>query len=205
MINSAKELAPFFCKDQNTFLRDLIPTRSELSNKLDAAVRNAGKEQRQRLRVLLDFDGAITIQSSHLPSETSAYQEPDIVVVLDTEPTLKDNVFLHHKTTEREVYNSARQRTGLGPLTSPLIPGAPFDVILYNEDNQVMETSIANIAIEKENKETGQLEWITPPTSVGLLCGTMRRKLLETGAIREGILTLDDLKTAVQEEASKLD
>ncbi|KAF9311450.1 hypothetical protein BG003_007373 [Podila horticola] len=163
MIESAKELAPFFCSDPETFLRDLIPTRSELTNKLNVAVKNAGKDQRQRLRLLLDFDGAVTIQSSHLPCETKAFQDGSIVVVLDTEATPKDNVFLHHKTTEREVYNEARNRA------------------------------------ETENEETGELEWITPRASTGLLRGTMRRKLLESGEIREGIVTLNDLKKAVMD------
>lgn len=44
---------------------------------------------------------------------------------------------------------------------------APFDVLLYNEDNQIMETTIANIAIEVENPETGKLEWVTPPATSG--------------------------------------
>ncbi|KAF8930963.1 hypothetical protein BGZ52_000265 [Haplosporangium bisporale] len=196
MIESAKELALFFSSDPETFLRDLIPTRSELTNKLEAAVNNAGKGQRQRLRLLLDFDGAITIQSSHLPSETN-FGDGSIVVVLDTEATPKDNVFLQHKTTEREVYNQARTRAGLGPFTATVSPDTPFDVILYNEDKEVMETSVANIAVETENKETGKLEWITPPVSSGLLRGTMRRKLLESGEIREGVVTLNDLKKAV--------
>lgn len=50
MIESAKELALFFSNDPETFLRDLIPTRSELTNKLEAAVKNAGKDQRQRVK-----------------------------------------------------------------------------------------------------------------------------------------------------------
>lgn len=103
-------------------------------------------------------------------------------------------MFLHHKTTEREVYNQARTRAGkkdeilprwyernklssvafvryvgLGPLTATASPDTPFDVILYNEDKEVMETTIANIAVETENEETGELEWITPRSSSGML------------------------------------
>ncbi|KAF9941793.1 hypothetical protein BGZ67_003883 [Mortierella alpina] len=200
MINSAKELAPFFASKPNVFLRDLIPTRSEISDKLDAAIKNAGKNSRQRLRVLLDFDGAISIQASHLPSETKDFKDSSILVVLDTTPTSKDNVFLRHKTTEREVYNDARTRLGLGPIGAPSDPDVPFDVILFNEDLEIMEATIANIAVEVENKETGALEWTTPPASSGLLCGTMRRKLLEGGELRERVITVDDLRKAAQDK-----
>ncbi|KAG0055606.1 hypothetical protein BGZ83_008040 [Gryganskiella cystojenkinii] len=227
MISSAKTLAPFFANDQELFLRELIPTRSELSNKLDSAIKNVGKDKRQRLRVLLDFDGAVTIQSSQLSSETKSFSDIPIVVVLDTQPTSKDNIYLQHKTTEREVYNAARKRLGikklladmlllcnalltvscyfslctdLGPITAPIDASTPFDVILYNEENQIMEASIANIAIELENPATSKLEWITPPASSGLLCGTMRRKLLEEGKIHERVITVDELKEAARQE-----
>lgn len=39
-------------------------------------------------------------------------QDSSIIVVLDKQPTHKGNPFLLHKTTEREVYNEARQRNG---------------------------------------------------------------------------------------------
>ncbi|KAF9352449.1 hypothetical protein BGX34_012158, partial [Mortierella sp. NVP85] len=152
MIESAKALAPF-ANDQEKFLSELIPTPSEISTKLDAAIANAGKNARQRLRVLLDFDGAITIQSSQLPRETDSFE--------DNHPTPKNNPFLLHKTTEREVYNEARKRNGAPQSNSE----EPFDVILYNEDNEIMEATIANIAIEVPNPESGNLEWITPPVS----------------------------------------
>ncbi|KAG0283037.1 hypothetical protein BGZ96_012593 [Linnemannia gamsii] len=199
MIASAKELAVFFSNNQEAFLQDLIPTRSEISDKLEAAVKNAGKNTRQRLRLLLDFDGAITIQSSHLPSETKGFQNSSILVVLDKQATHSDNMFLKHKTTEREVYNDARTRLGLGPVGAPMGDNVPFDVIMYNEDDEVMEATIANVAIEVKNPESGVLEWITPPLSSGLLNGTMRRKLLESGELKERVITVPDLKKAASE------
>ncbi|GJJ73005.1 hypothetical protein EMPS_05363 [Entomortierella parvispora] len=197
MLSSAKELAPSYALDKEKFLQELIPTPSELSHKLEGAINNGGKDKRQRLRVLLDFEGDVTIQSSQLPSETKSFAvDGPIIVVLDSEPTLKDNIWLYHKTTQREVYNAARTRQGLGPVGAPVEANAPFDVLMYNEDNEIMETSIANIAIEVENPETGKLEWVTPPAASGLLCGTMRRKLLEEGKIHERVITVEELKRA---------
>ncbi|ORZ08469.1 aminotransferase [Lobosporangium transversale] len=199
MINSAKALGEFFATDPEKFLRDLIPTHSEISNKLDVAIKNLGRNIRQRIRVLLDFDGAISIQSSQLLSETNDFSDSSIIVVLDTEATNSDNPFLHHKTTERAVYNDARDRLKLGPIGPPGTTSGPYDVILYNQNNEIMETSIANIAVEIVDPESGKLEWITPPLSSGLLCGTMRRYLLEKGELREGIIKVDDLKKAALE------
>ncbi|KAF9584473.1 hypothetical protein BGW38_006343 [Lunasporangiospora selenospora] len=204
MINSAKELAAFLASDQEKFLQDLIPTRSELAYKLEGAIRNAGIEKRQRLRVLLDFDGAVSIQSSHLPSEIGKLSDSTILVLLDTMPINKNNVFLHHKTTERETYNEARKRAGLGPPGGPAEPNVPYDVIMYNEDGEVTEGTIFNLAVELMNEDTGKLEWITPPESSGLLRGTYRRKLLEEGAIQEGVITLEDLKKAVMQDKRKI-
>ncbi|KAF9114400.1 hypothetical protein BGX27_010949 [Mortierella sp. AM989] len=199
MISSAKTLAPFFSDDQEKFLRDLIPTPSELTNKLEAAVKNSGKNTRQRLRVLLAFDGAVMIQSSQLPSETSNFADSSLMVVLDTKPTPKDNMFLQHKTTERSAYNDARDRRGLGPIGAPRSQDEAFDVIMYNENNEITETSVANVAIEVESPDSGKLEWVTPPLSSGLLAGTMRRELLEKGDLREQVIKLDDLKKAVED------
>ncbi|KAF9349274.1 hypothetical protein BGX26_012408 [Mortierella sp. AD094] len=199
MISSAKTLASFFADDQEKFLRDLIPIPSELTTKLEAAVKNSGNNTRQRLRVLLAFDGAVMIQSSQLPSETNNLADSSIVVVLDTEPISKDNMFLRHKTTERTVYNDARSRRGLGPIGAPQGQDEPFDVIMYNEDDEITETTIANIAIEVESPDSGKLEWITPPLSSGLLAGTMRSELLEKGGLRERVITRSDLKKAIQD------
>lgn len=63
---------------------------------------------------------------------------------------------------------SIKQQLGLGPVGAPMGDNVPFDVIMYNEEGEVMEATIANVAIEVENPETGALEWITPPLSSGI-------------------------------------
>ncbi|KAF9970440.1 hypothetical protein BGZ73_006854 [Actinomortierella ambigua] len=196
MIKSAEELAPFFAPKPTLFLQDLIPTRSEITTKLETAIHRAGKDNRQRLRVLLDFEGAITIQSSRLPSETSSFSETPKVIVLDSVSVPRDNIFLRYKTTQRAVYDEARERAKVPPVGTPSTdPNSPFDVLLFNEDNEITETTIANIAIETQDGV-----WITPPMSSGLLAGTMRRKLLEEGKLKEQVIMVDDLRKAVQNQ-----
>jgi branched-subunit amino acid aminotransferase/4-amino-4-deoxychorismate lyase len=74
---------------------------------------------------------------------------------MDTEPTI-DSVFLRHKTTQRALYTAARERMKDGV----------FDVVLWNNDHQVTETSIANLAIGSRMSDGGYM-WKTP----SLVCG----------------------------------
>jgi para-aminobenzoate synthetase/4-amino-4-deoxychorismate lyase len=61
------------------------------------------------------------------------------------------------------------------------------DVLLWNEDGEVTESTIANLVVEIDG------ELITPSLSSGLLPGTMRARLLRDGRIREGVVRRDDL------------
>ena len=68
--------------------------------------------------------------------------------------------------------------------------GRGFDVLLWNEAREATELSRGNVVAEMDG-----LLW-TPPVSCGLLAGTLRGELLESGVIRQRILTLDDLSRA---------
>ncbi|BCA78733.1 chorismate-binding protein [Desulfuromonas sp. AOP6] len=84
---------------------------------------------------------------------------------------------LYHKTTQRRLYDEARQAC----------PDCD-DVILWNERGEVTETTIANLVVERED---GRL--ITPTLDCGLLPGTFRATLLAQGTIEEGIVPLEEL------------
>ena len=83
------------------------------------------------------------------------------------------NPFLYHKTTIREAK-----------------PKDYFDIIGINERGEITEGTYTNVAIEKDGK------LYTPPISSGLLGGTYREKLIETGRMEEKILHPDDLEQA---------
>jgi para-aminobenzoate synthetase/4-amino-4-deoxychorismate lyase len=89
--------------------------------------------------------------------------------------------FLYHKTTHRPLYDEERRRAFEDGLD---------DVIFLNERDEITEGTITNVFVEI----SGIL--YTPPVTSGLLPGTLRRHLLDTGRCRERILTLDDLKRA---------
>lgn len=91
----------------------------------------------------------------------------------------KDNPFLYHKTTHRNMYQAFQAS----------FPGY-FDVLLFNEKKELTEFTNGNLVLEMNN------EYVTPPVHNGLLPGTFREELLITKQIVEKTVTLDDLHQA---------
>lgn len=128
-----------------------------------------------RVRLLVSRDGNSEIQVFPIES----VDDRPLKVALAKEMTHSQNFFLYHKTTHRTVYEKAQ---------------ADFseydDVILWNEKGEVTEGCMANVIIRKE----GRL--ITPAIHCGLLAGTFRDHLLQSGEVEEGIISLADLRDA---------
>jgi len=119
----------------------------------------------QRVRVLLDQRGKLGVES--VPYDPSENARP-LKASLAREPVDSRNLFLFHKTTQRAVYESARK--GFEEID---------DVLLYNEEGDLTEFTIGNLVVELD----GQL--YTPPISCGVLAGTFRAHLIETGQVLE--------------------
>ena len=130
----------------------------------------------QRVRLLVDRKG--NMRSEHIP-----YQKMDqtLKATLADRPVNSTNVFLFHKTTERSVYEKARQ-------SHPDVD----DVLLYNEDGDLTEFTIGNLVVERN----GQL--LTPPIACGVLAGTFRAHLVETGTVRERAVPVRQLKACTR-------
>jgi para-aminobenzoate synthetase/4-amino-4-deoxychorismate lyase len=127
-----------------------------------------------RVRLLIDSDGRPEIQADPLRQvETSR----PVRIMLAREPVNSADIFLYHKTTYRKIYEEARQSCS-----------ACDDVLLWNEREEITESSIANVVV-KINEDL-----FTPPLDSGLLAGTFRKWLLDTGQIRERILKVRDLE-----------
>jgi para-aminobenzoate synthetase/4-amino-4-deoxychorismate lyase len=101
-------------------------------------------------------------------------------VMLAQSPIDSRNVFLFHKTTRREVYEEHRQA----------LPEGVYDSLLWNTQGEVTEFTSANIVAEIDG-----VRW-TPPRRSGLLGGTFRAELLETGEIQERVLTIAEVSAA---------
>ena len=91
----------------------------------------------------------------------------------------KNDAMLYHKTTAREIYDEAkasRQDTD--------------DVILFNRDGLVTESTIANIVVRMDDR------LLTPKISAGLLAGTFREELVVRGEIIPADITVEMLEQA---------
>jgi 4-amino-4-deoxychorismate lyase len=154
-----------------------------------------------QIRLLVNSDGEVEVQHtplSELPPLCNISDKADtskpLIVALDAQPTESQSPYVLNKTTQRDLYNTARDR-----LKCDFHAGEigreenTFDVLLFNQNGEITETSIANIAIEKEPGV-----WITPKVECGLLPGVFRRHLLETGQVQEGIIHVDELKSQVR-------
>lgn len=125
-----------------------------------------------RVRLRVSRQGGIRCEATRLEPAALRFGE----VVLAREPIDRRDVFLYHKTTRRRVYEEAvRSSPGYG------------DVLLFNEDGEVTETTIANLAVAIEG-----VLW-TPPVRCGVLPGTQRAWLLDQGRLRERVLRVQDV------------
>jgi len=129
----------------------------------------------QRIRLLLSRDGIMTLQAYPF----AVQDEPLRRVAFSREPIDPENALLYHKTTCREIYNTAKEP----------FPDAD-DVILWNIRGEVTESTIANVVARIDGK------LVTPPVSCGLLPGTMRAALLKQGEVSERIISCNDLQGA---------
>ncbi|HUD27647.1 MAG TPA: aminodeoxychorismate synthase component I [Novosphingobium sp.] len=144
------------------------------------AVRNAiqalcfDADAAAKLRLVVGRTGAFALELAALPADLP---QPATVAVLRL-PVDEGDWRLRHKTSDRGFYDR-----GLA-----LAKGAGADeAILLRDDGRVTEGCFTNLFVERD----GQL--LTPPASLGLLPGILRRSLLESGRAVEADLTLDDL------------
>ena len=134
-----------------------------------------------RVRLLLDENGATTVTATPI-----TLPGPDDVMrfVISDQAVDSSNPFYFHKTTNRQLYDEELARLQ--------VQSDCDEVVFVNERGELTEGSRTNLFIEHD----GIL--LTPPLSCGLLDGTLRRELLESGerTVREEVLRPRDLDLA---------
>ncbi|WP_051978358.1 aminodeoxychorismate synthase component I [Edaphobacter aggregans] len=132
---------------------------------------------RHSIRLLLDSTGDITLTRAPLSEDP-----PTLSVRISPHRTSSTDLFLRHKTTRRDLYNTelARARAeGFG------------EVLFLNEHGELTEGAISTLFVRLNEK------LLTPPLAAGALPGILRAHILATDpTAQEHTLTLADLARA---------
>lgn len=128
-----------------------------------------------RVRLSVSRGGAIALEAAPLPPPLPE-PAPCIALPMPVDP---GDWRLRHKTSDRGFYGEA--------LALAHEAGAA-EALLVDPRGRVTEGSFTCVFVERD----GVL--LTPPLTLGLLPGVLRRSLIETGRAREAELTLEDLE-----------
>ena len=146
--------------------------RAAVATRLEGALTG---DAAQRVRVLVDRSGSTTTDSG--PLDGSMRTTPgggDVVrLTVDAEHIASSNVFRFHKTTQAGAARAVAMENG-----------APDDVILVNERDEIAETTVRNVALRFDDR------WLTPTLDSGCLPGVMRAVLLDAGVVEEAVIPL---------------
>lgn len=140
------------------------------------ALAQAHPHGRLRVRLLCAANGSVRIDSTPAGPPEQGIRR----VRIASAPVSRAEPFLYHKTTRRSVYDAHMSRCA----------GSAFDVLLWNDAGELTEFTRGNLVLDIGGQR------VTPPVSSGLLDGTLRRELVESGALTEQVLTRDDLARA---------
>jgi para-aminobenzoate synthetase/4-amino-4-deoxychorismate lyase len=119
-----------------------------------------------RVRLLLDYAGRFRCETAPLTHPPARLR-----VALAERAVDRNSIWLHHKTTRREIYAAAAERR----------PDCD-DVLLWNLAGELTEATRFNVVVERRG------EAVTPPLSSGLLAGVERAALLSEGSVREAVV-----------------
>ena len=149
-------------------------------------IRNAIAEHIAGLRRNTRYKVRMTINQAGHPTVTCSPISREKVntrrLCISSHPIDADNVFFHHKTTNRSLYEREYARA---------LEAGYSEVLFFNQEGLLTEASRHNVFVQI-NKRV-----FTPPLQNGLLAGIYRGLLLDRCPyIREREMTRDDLEKA---------
>lgn len=151
---------------------DFVLNRSTVIEQLTCAIENRSAPTRGR--VLLSSEGDVRVQVTN----AGPTGQP-LVLAVASSPIDSTDLYLQYKTTNRATYNRFRAER----------PDAD-DVILWNERNELTEACLGNLCLKFG------IHWFTPDLRSGLLAGTYRQHLINTGQIKPKVLPLQAIYDA---------
>ena len=135
---------------------------------------NVSDKQDHKVRVLVSNNGEVHIESYKLKKNPEKY-----FAGIAEKPVDNSDIFLYHKTTNRDAYERALINFKKG-----------HDLLFYNHKGELTESSTANIVC----KIDGVL--FTPPVECGLLSGVYRNFLLQKKQVKEKKIHIKELRQA---------
>ena len=141
----------------------------KLRQKIEEECQVCDDNQDYRLRIITSKSGEMELSRQILSPLSPSFCKAKLCL---QEADLQQ-AFTYFKTTHRPHLSLGKQES-----------------IYHNAAGELLETSIGNLVL----KIAGKL--YTPPTSLGILPGIYRQHLLETGQVKEKIMTLEDLNQA---------
>lgn len=140
------------------------------------AIDALGGDMPLRCRLTLGAAGDVEITTAALPEAAAQWS-----VRIAPERLHSEDALLRHKTTRREVYD--RWRADL--------PDGVQEWLFLNERDELCEGTICNVVLTMSDGTR-----LTPALTSGCLPGVYRQSLLNAGAVRETVLTVNDLRSA---------
>lgn len=129
-----------------------------------------GATTAKRIKLLLNSQGEFSGEVKDFLQTDKVFQ-----ACLAKEPVNSNDRFLFHKTTKRDMYEQASI-------------SRYDDVLLFNENGELTEFTIGNLVVKMDG------ELFTPPIECGLLAGTFRAELIDSGEIKERVISVSDLR-----------
>jgi para-aminobenzoate synthetase/4-amino-4-deoxychorismate lyase len=128
-----------------------------------------------RIRLIISRNGEARTEANPLGGQRTG----PLAVKFASRAVDDRDPLVFHKTTARSRYDVELERCQ--PCD---------DVILWNDRDEVTESSIANVVVSSEGKH-----W-TPPREAGLLAGTLREELISKGELFVRTITKEELTAA---------
>jgi branched-subunit amino acid aminotransferase/4-amino-4-deoxychorismate lyase len=129
----------------------------------------------RKVRLELSENGDVSLE--HVEPKPSSPVRAEVA----RQPVDSADEFLRHKTSRRGVYERAL-------AAHP----AAQDVLLWNERGELTESCAANVVLELDGRR------VTPHLASGLLPGTFREVLLESGEIEEDVVPVKAVERATR-------
>jgi len=153
---------------------------NKIDDEIKRSMENLDADKKYLLRLLLNKWGKIKIEVKGFP-----LMPDEISIIISKEKIDSGNLFQYFKTTNRKLYDEEFKYYSAKEF---------FDVIFFNERDELAEGAITNIFLRKNGI------WYTPPIEAGILNGvyrdyfiTVKRKAKEKILYRNDLTEADEI------------